>query len=376
MNDFEITGSSFWNKIASSVVTPEEAVAFLVNLDGYRGPWLAEKYSRPSDISNLISLTRYFSLFTEPGYRSFIIGLETVLADGLQQTDLCFGLHRRNFALAGGQAAAKFAPQLQASDRLLKVFNLLQRWLTEEPFVSRLFEHFWMEFDIDEGEENPAPNIFFGIHPSGDYVPMVASCLESLGLPADQDGWRKVVANVEGRAAMLQIGAMVARPSAPLRVVALDLGPGAENYVMEAGGNSFTGDNARHWKDLEPFHDGLSGIDLDVDWHSGETGPRVGVEYDFAYCKDRPEQRRQRLETFLRHAAEQGWCYWPKAEALLTFPGRYACRRNGLATGTILQTDLSHIKVDFSPGGPPRIKAYGELIMAETASQDIEKGVE
>lgn len=371
MSDFAITGASFWHDLAARGVTPEDAVGALISMAGYRGPWLKREYSRPSNIRNLLGLTRLFSFFTESDYRSLIIFLETALTDGLQPTDLSISPNRRNFSLSKGRIETKFASQLQASPSWRKVFSFIRRWLAEEPFTSHLYDHFWMEFDIQEGEQNPVPNIFFGISPGGDYLAMAASCLESLGLPAGNNGWRKVVAGVEGRAEMLHLGAMLARPSAPLRVVALGLAPGAGDYVIEVGGRSLADDNAYRWRKLEPFIDGLSGISFDVDWHSGEIGPRVGAEYDFSYCKDRPEERRRRLESFLRCLAEQGWCCWPKAEGVLTFPGRHLCRRNGLAAGTILQTGVSHIKLDFSRGGPPRVKAYGELIMVETAGRDI-----
>lgn len=223
--------------------------------------------------------------------------------------------------------------------------------------------HIWLEFDkADSVAVVPEPCLFFGCSgASGSRVQtMVLAGLESLGIRPTGDQRRHLSAlltEFEPWAGEIQVGAMLSRPEAPIRVCLLSVPADGLLQRLELLGVD-TEAVREVLPELAMLGIPFLGIDLDV---ADRISAKIGLEINLPYSSTAGTQRSgSEWRRLLAYFTQRGWCTPRKQAAVQNWPGgRHAVFvLSGLQIEVVLLRSISHLKITCTPGQEPLAKVY------------------
>ena len=244
------------------------------------------------------------------------------------------------------------------------------------PWAARV-ENIWLECDLVAPQlAQPAPSLFFGAYRLvGPAEPdLMREVLRASAVlrggpldPACEALALRVLRLLPPDAAVFQIGQMVARPGAPLRLCLRDVPvAAAADYLAELGYAARRAALAALVRRLAGFG---GSIDLDLDLGQ-ELGPRIGFEW----CPPADAAARMSAEGELfTWLVGDGLCVPDKATGCRTWTRLVHCRRHReLWPATLFEGDgdparratsciarfLNHVKIVAEPDGQLTAKAY------------------
>ncbi|MGE0041726.1 MAG: hypothetical protein AB7H88_14840 [Vicinamibacterales bacterium] len=258
----------------------------------------------------------------------------------------------------------------------------------------------WLEFDVvegpDPGGDLPPPSLFFGsrqleaseVPASGDLPPGAAWLAQAIGAlrgVVPSPGQRRALARCLGalppEGCLFQIGVMLSRPDAFVRVCASELAVDEiAPYLAAIGWPGDMAALAAMLDRLGPLVDEVR-IDLDID---DDLRAPIGLE---CYIKAGPDLP-SRMVAFLQALIADGLCLPAKASGLLAwfgltherlYPDRWPpallAKKAllGLAESSVFHRWVHHVKIQLSPGAPPRAKGYLAVAPAFVSDAEIRK---
>ena len=244
------------------------------------------------------------------------------------------------------------------------------------PWAARV-ANIWLEFDlVDPQLGQPAPSLFFGdsrlvtvAEPEAFAALLDASAILRGGPFSDRT--RALACHalrcLPDGAAIFQIGQMVGRPGAPLRLCIRDLAPEAMcRYLADLG----LGARCAQIEDLlTQLADLGGGLDLDLDV-TDQIGGRIGLEWS---PPEAPTARLEAEAVMFAWLVETGVCLPEKAAACRGWTALVHCRRHAdLWPAALMAGDgvaerratsciaryLHHVKIVAGPDGHREAKAY------------------
>ena len=255
--------------------------------------------------------------------------------------------------------------------------TFLAAWAAPGTPWSERVENVWLEFDLVAPQlPQPAPSLFFGAHRlvGADEPELLRELLRASAVlrggalgSATLDLARHVLRLLPPQAAIFQIGQMMARPGAPLRLCLRGIpGSAIAGYLAELGYS----DRRRDIEELVAAILDFGG-EIDVDLDLGDRlGERIGFEWR---PRAEPAERVAGEAGMFAWLTQQGWCRPDKALACRAWSRLAHCRRHRevwpetlfggdgdpqrSATSCIVRY-LHHVKVVAGPGGAREAKAY------------------
>lgn len=282
--------------------------------------------------------------------------LECRLAPGDGRVDLALRIPPEAVAcLAEGPAPS--------DPRLERVRELARRWSRPGSALSRAAAGVWLEYDLPAPGTTPVPCVF--VHLAGaaaevDRDAAVDEAVEALlgGAPsaALSARLRACRAAAAHDARLLQVGVMLARDAASVRLCHLFHGAGRLPGLLARTGWDAGGDAAGPLGAAEAAVSRFEGtLMLHLDVGAGGVHPRFGVDLRM---EQRPRLRGGADERPLLNALTAAGLADPsKTQALSTWPGARKVRLPG-APPRVLLRRLSHLKLSCSPAVAPEAKAY------------------
>ena len=242
-------------------------------------------------------------------------------------------------------------------------------WTKAQDQAALIRDEIWVEFDLAKPPVAvPVPNFFFGIfgQKQQDYFPAVVAGLTALGVSMPGSQARLLAQCLQFFAPVctgFQIGVMLSRVQAPLRLCAFSVAAEDLQVILATlGRNPFAGVS-----DWEPERLQLGGVYSAVDLDIGMVlGNKVGLEIDLSPIHSVRAQRHSTQWPELVNRLEKcGWSEKERGQGVLSWPGGWHCGSADawLQTGPVLLRTISHIKLDFQLGLPPKAKAYLHYIV-------------
>jgi hypothetical protein len=253
-----------------------------------------------------------------------------------------------------------------------------RQWAEPESALHPRVLNMWLELDTG-GRELPLPSVFFGVVPesgtarpgreSGWIGEVAVPALTGQSMPAAARRLLDAcVDRLPGRAWLFQVGLMLGRPDAGLRLCVRDMSAAeVPSYLRDLG---WQGSVSEVRDLLEAVSPAVEAVDLDLDVGS-ELGPKVGLELPLrGWKRAQPEGDFARLLEIL---GRLGLCHGDAGEALRRFwffahehqlPSAWppALRQaSAFLAGRFVSTlacGVHHVKVVCRPHAPPQAKAY------------------
>lgn len=245
------------------------------------------------------------------------------------------------------------------------IMAFADQWYAGESLCNSLTKGLWFEFDVSGPPPIlPIPSIFFGVKNNSvdNSITAIMNGLTAFNydLPSIQrDLLVTYLRKMSSLCSSFQVGLMLSRPASPLRLCAFN----AKMPEVLAGLIDLGITTLEDYPDFRQEFLHLAPRFLAVDLDIGTVfGAKVGIELRFTSVATIREQREnQRGQAFLEWLVNKGWCLPDKSQAVLNWIGgsKYHPDPDDFWSPrkTILRT-ISHIKLDFQPGRPPRAKAY------------------
>ncbi|MCU1278599.1 MAG: hypothetical protein JWM53_2145 [bacterium] len=269
-------------------------------------------------------------------------------------------------AYAGRNAEVAPAPELAEHPPWRRVRALCAAWASPDDPLHSALQDLWLELDRGELEAKaPVPCIFFQpvraperlasiteralwhVHGSAALPPAVQRCFEIA-----RDG-----------ALVIQIGVMLSRANAPIRLVLQTDDAGARRLLAELRWPGAAEQLEHFFAHVRPL---ISSFAIDLDLRD-TVSPKIGFE---CYGDAAPDARLL-MEQLLARLCHLGLADRAKADALLRWPGVVdgesspapwprnllaAAQRRGWRSAFLRR--VNHVKVAYAPGQPPCAKAY------------------
>ncbi|SMC89463.1 hypothetical protein [Sporomusa malonica] len=329
---------------------------------------VGDKEQIDSSLSRLIGSERcdYIELLTErigffPQARNF--GLECPLGQEDKRGDFFICLTRSQWG------ELQLPPGFAVDPAWQKIAAFGAWWLKAANQAAFIRDEVWLEFDLAKPPAAiPVPSFFFGVfgHEPQNYLPAVLAGLKALGvtMPASQgEVLARCLALLAPVCAGFQIGIMLSRPQAPLRLCAFSItGPDLKVIFSELGLSPFADTPDLDTK-LCQNGSVFSAVDLDI---GTGVGPKVGLEIDLSQVHSVREQKHSTLwPEFVNRLTKRDWITADKGAGVLAWPGgwRDGSTDDWLQGEPVLLRTISHIKLDFQQKAPPRAKAYLQYII-------------
>lgn len=257
-------------------------------------------------------------------------------------------------------------PEKFAADPVWRrIMAFIDQWYADEVLCNSLTEGLWFEFDMSGPPPVlPIPSIFFGFRNNSvdDAITAVMNGLTALNfelLSRQRALLITYLQTIGFWGSHFQVGLMLARPASPLRLCAFKAKLPEVLTGLKDLGITALEDYPDFRKDFFHLAPRFSAVDLDIGDVFGAT---VGIELNFTSGTTIREQREdQRGRIFLEWLVHKGWCLPDKSQAILNWIGGAKHHPDPedfwSPRKTIFRT-ISHIKLDFQPGKPPRAKVY------------------
>ncbi|MGE0702606.1 MAG: prenyltransferase/squalene oxidase repeat-containing protein, partial [Vicinamibacterales bacterium] len=276
------------------------------------------------------------------------------------------------------QAVSRFAEHTDNSDAdrhqaWQRVLELLRVWSTPSSLLHDTVEDVWLELDgLPSQGDLPSPSVFFGIRrevwSTSDRSAVANAALQTL---VDASA-RETIGPILQRcllfpgAAVSHLGVMLARRTNALRVNVKGLRPEALGTCLTDIG--WPGDIPAAEATMAPLAALVEHVTVCLDVGQ-QIHPVIGFE---CVLKKQPASE-PRWATFLDHLVDEGLCTPAKREGLLRWPATLTPATPGtwwpdhllhaslIAPAdrfSVLDRQLSHVKVVLPPSGVPEAKAY------------------
>lgn len=225
-----------------------------------------------------------------------------------------------------------------------------------------------LEFDTgsDPGDAT-LPSVFLRLEPWGERdrrLPDVAALLADLGcamLHDDATDLRRRLTMLADEGPCLHVGAMLARPGAPVRVVSPDLSPGRASRLLARLPYRHCRDEADALLAEVSRLDPSVAVRVNVDVGT-TTHERVGIDVTFpGRRKAGAHPHDSSWSRLIEHLLDDGLCTPAKAATVLAWRGTQrliADPWDASDQGVILSQSISHVKIDLTPERRPRAKVY------------------
>lgn len=297
-----------------------------------------------------------------------IFGLESPLGENVHEGGYFVCIKRQEWAelLKQSQPSRAILPDNFAANPVWqRIMAFADQWYADDSVGNRLGNGLWFEVDVSGPPATvPIPSIFFGIKSStaDESVTAILNGLTALNVdvPSLQKDLLVTYLQTMGPlCSTFQVGLMLSRPEAPLRICGFGASlPDALQGMQQLGITTLDDypDFRQEFLHLSPY---FSAVDIDI----GTTfGIKVGLELKFSSVATIREQR-QNKPAYLEWLVNKGWCLPHRSQAVLNWVGGHKHHPDlddfWSPRKTIFRT-ISHIKLDFQPGRPPRAKAYLE----------------
>ena len=255
--------------------------------------------------------------------------------------------------------------------------RFLNDWSNPAELWAARVANIWLEFDLVAPQlDQPPPSLFFGNDRliGADEPKVFGESPACQRHPARRGTERtgdgrcpRVLRCLPDGAVIFQIGQMLARPNAPLRLCIRDLPPDLVGpFLADLG----LGRRRHELEDLLGRLAAFGGdVDLDLDV-TDEIGARIGLEWS---PPPSPEARLDAEAQMFAWLVEAGLCLPEKAAACRSWTALVHCRRHAeLWPGPLMAGDgiaerratsciaryLHHVKIVAAPGGHREAKAY------------------
>lgn len=314
-------------------------------------------YETVADTLNFLATARTF-------------GLESPIGENGNDGGYFIYIKRREWAELRKQSlqSLEVLPEKFAANPVWqRIMAFADQWYTGVSLCNSLSDGLWFEVDVaGPPPALPIPSIFFGVKNNtvDESITAIMNGLAALNLdlsPTQKDLLIAYLLRIGPLSSSFQIGLMLARPASPLRLCTFGAKlPDVLTGLKDLGITTLEEypDFLQEFLHLEPL---FAAVDLDID---NVFGAKVGLEFKFSSLATIREQREnQHGLAFLQWLVTKGWCLPEKCQAVLSWIGGYKYHPNPddfwSPRKTIFRT-ISHIKLDFLPGRPPRAKAYLE----------------
>lgn len=297
-------------------------------------------------------------------------GLESPIGESVNEGGYSVYIKRQQWAelLKQSQQSRYVLPENFAVNPVWqRIMAFADQWYTGASLCNSLSEGLWLEVDVSGPPPVlPIPSIFFGVKNNtvDQSITAIMNGIAVLNLDLSsiqRDLLVRYLRRFCPLSSSFQVGLMLARPAAPLRLCAFYAKlPDVLTGLKDLGITTLEDypDFRREFLHLAPR---FVGVDLDI----GDVfGAKVGLEFKYTSVAAIREQREnQHGQAFLQWLVNKGWCLPEKSQAVRNWIGGYKYHPNPedfwSPRKTIFRT-ISHIKLDFQPGRPPRAKAYLE----------------
>ena len=280
------------------------------------------------------------------------LGTDEPLADFL----ICCRIRHGSREFLAGQTRAGTLPEGAVWRRAVA---FAKEWAKPGSPLFHGVHNLWFEFDLNRGETADAmPSVFLGSDRLGRSSPEECAWLTDLALPLlfGRELEAEVRAHVTRALGLLppdarlfQIGLMLSRPSAPVRLCLRGIPRSALGAYLEE--LNWAGSGAGLDPLLAALGEYAERIDLDFD-AAGRLQPKIGLE-----CYLGPG--RARLSRFLAYLVGAKVCTEKKARAVEFWPGMAHGPERPAAEGhKVFVRAFHHAKIVFDPGAPAQAKAY------------------
>lgn len=229
-------------------------------------------------------------------------------------------------------------------------------------------EEYWLELDdpAERTSADPPLSVFVRLSDRSGSAAMRVVEAFGLGLsPARQDTLQRCVAACGPDARLSYLGLMLGRVGAPLRLIVEDVAPDDVQALLDRAGWPGALDDAASWIDRLFVH--ADRIRLALTVVDGLT-PDLGLECFVG----EPAANDPRWRCLLDLLLQEGLCTPGRRDQLLAWPARLTPLSSpqwpeALIADALLRTEpavqwldcrISHAKVVFTPGQPPRAKGY------------------
>lgn len=300
--------------------------------------------------------------------RTFI--LESPIGENVNEGGYSVYIKRQEWAelLKQSQQSRDILPEsFSVNPVWQRIMAFADQWYTGASLCNSLSEGLWFEVDVSGPPPVlPIPSIFFGVknNTPDESIRAIMNGIAVLNLDLSsiqRDLLVRYLQTFGPLSSSFQVGLMLARPAAPLRLCAFHAKlPDVLTGLKYLGITTLEDypDFRREFLHLAPL---FGGVDLDI---SDVFGAKVGLEFKFtSVATIRGQQKNQHGQAFLQWLVNKGWCLPEKSHAVLNWIGGYKYHPNPedfwSPRKTIFRT-ISHIKLDFQPGRPLRAKAYLE----------------
>lgn len=328
------------------------------NSDRFTEPLLGARY-----VSHIGQLTQQLNFLISA--RKF--GLETPVGNETKCGDLSVYVTRQDWLL---QEQTLLPPLFLAQPAWQRIQHFVRWWAEGQGLAGHLREGIWMEFDVSAKlPPVPIPSFFFGIITEGKPAETVIAAVEAgiaaikADLPVAQAALLKdVLAQLVPECHSLQIGMMLGRQVAPLRLCAFGLKLSeVPEFLGQFGIHTLKELPAEIWGGLSRYSRHLSAVDIDI---GTILGSKVGLEMQpVAAASIREQQQDNGFQEYLQWLIQNHWCLEDKGAAILNWLGGvrvFGDWQDRMAGGTPVFRTISHVKLDFERNREPRAKAYLE----------------
>ena len=320
---------------------------------------------------------------TIPGDVTSFFGFECPLSATLHHADFLIcstRLEGHSRILAGRHPKLALPEALFEHPAWRSVRAFCREWECDRSELHEALFNIWLEFDVDQNRQNRlfTPNIFFGTQPpalddvhrrqeASTFVRLAAGHL----LPDATVGARgelldRLFASLPGDSYVFQVGAMLARPAAAIRICIRGFEVSSiVDFLLTLGWSGGCSSLSAVLAELSPLADRID-LDLDLD---EAVGSKIGMEcYLVAESGDN-----QRLRSFVSYLVERNLCSVEKAEALLGYQGidlqdaaptswpaylHKGAALRGDDVASLMHRWVHHIKVVHQLDQPLSAKAY------------------
>lgn len=249
-------------------------------------------------------------------------------------------------------------------------------WTKLESPLFHGVHNLWFEFDLNRGDPpEAAPSVFLGSDRLGRSSPEECAWLTDLALPLllghelDPAVRRQVTRSLgllPPEARLFQIGLMLSRPSAPVRLCLRGIPHAVLGaYLKEL---DWPGSTAELEPLLAALGEHAERIDLDFD-AANRIQPKIGLE-----CYLGPG--RARLSRFLDYLVASEFCTAQKAQAIELWSGMTDGPEPPDGDGRrVFIRAFHHAKIVYEPGAPVQAKAYLGVHHRRLSQEEFERAL-
>jgi hypothetical protein len=306
-----------------------------------------------------------------PGQLTTFWGFECRLGETDARADILFenSKQSRGSQLLAGQISSSLDALCQAAPAWHNLRKFAALWINSDHLFQQYVKNIWLEFDTASAASPSQaaaiihqPNIFFGLGskllPKEQLYKLIKNALAVFEHDIGDDHYlRAFVAALPEEAELFQIGIMMARKSAALRVCVQKINPA--EIPSWLGRLQWPGAKEAVASLLHLVMPIAQVMAVDLNMTQDGMTEKIGLECYMDWLVDEPDQWNPLLELI----SEKQLCLAAKRKGIMEFPGitRTPDNRSPQGGGLIyldLFRKIHHIKLTLSGSQPAEAKAY------------------